>query len=133
MSTAASGVVALPMPARAEDTCSSLAANSENGSVPRKKPVTMRCPHVRRPRGSRPRVVHSSTRRALTPAKMRRPEIWSGASEPSPIFMSRKLDPQMSARKRNLTCHGTRATFTSGTCSAGGAAAVMGWSTLCAF
>ena len=40
------------MPASADDTRSSAAANSVNGNVARKNPATDRCPHARREVGS---------------------------------------------------------------------------------
>jgi hypothetical protein len=109
--TVAMGVIELPMPASAELTLSSPNANRLNGRLPRKKPVTIRCPHVRRSRGSRPRVAVSRSTSTEAPLRIRSPEICSGASDLRPIFISRKLDPQMKARAVNLTCQGTRVTF----------------------
>jgi hypothetical protein len=34
--------------------------------------------------------------------------IWTGENHRSPIFMNRKLAPQMTASDPNFTCHGTR-------------------------
>ncbi len=52
--TVAMGVVALPIPASAEVIRVSDIANIVNGNAARKNPQTTRCPHTRRPRGSRP-------------------------------------------------------------------------------
>jgi hypothetical protein len=52
--TVAMGVIELPMPANAELIRCSPSANRLNGRPPRKKPVTIRCPHRRGSRGSRP-------------------------------------------------------------------------------
>ena len=39
---------------------------------------------------------------------MRPVAIWTGENHRSPIFMNRKLAPQMTASDPNFTCHGTR-------------------------
>ena len=137
--TAARGVVALPIPASAEETRTSPAANRLNGSAVRKTPDTARWPQTRRSRGSRPPVRASRASRVAVPAKIRSPEICSGAMVRSPTFMSRKLEPQIRASRRYLACQGTRVVDvpTGGTtvASDGLAAtlALMGGSTLGSF
>src|SRR5689334_17587818 len=140
--TAASGVVALPMPASAEETRTSPAAKRLNGRAVRNTPETARCPQTRRSRGSRPPVTASRASRVAVPAKILSPEIWSGAMVRSPTFMSRKLEPQMRASRRYFACQGTRVVAATGTAGApvepgsvGLAAtlALMGGSTLGSF
>src|SRR6476661_3256460 len=108
--TAANGVVALPIPARAEETRTSPAANRLNGRAVRNTPDTARWAQVRRSRGNLPPVMAKRANSVAVPAKIRSPEICRGAIVRSPTFISRKLDPQMKARRTYLACQGTRVT-----------------------
>ena len=106
--TATIGVVALPMPARAELIRVSDNANSVNGSAPRKNPQTNRWPQTRAPVGSRPPLASNSMLMTAAPERMRSPEICTADSDSRPTFISRKLEPQISTSARYFTCQGTR-------------------------
>jgi hypothetical protein len=56
-------------------------------------------------------------------------EICSGARDLRPIFISRKLEPQMNASAMNLTCQGARVTFIAwGTAGAASLVVAVIWS-----
>ena len=106
--TVAIGVMALPIPASAELTRSSPSGKRTNGREARKTATTSRWRQTCQERGRRPPVRWSRSTTVAAPRTMRPVAIWTGENHRSPIFMNRKLAPQMTASDPNFTCHGTR-------------------------
>ena len=103
-----SGVAALMMPARTDETCVSPMAKSVNGTLFISIATTNRWRHVERLRGSRAPAMADTTTSALAPMASRTNATCTGASICSPSLIHQKEQPQVAASSTNTTCHGRR-------------------------